>query len=85
MNADQQHISIERSSTGYIWNLGSIFRQRLEVSRSQLPSKFINSREEITPYVTFKKSEVGGGIINLQQTAIDLQTNEAMMVIIIQF
>ena len=66
-----------------------LFKRMVDKDREstsvELPSKFINSREEITPYLTFKKSEVGGGIINLQQTAIDLQSNEAMMVIIIQF
>lgn len=66
-----------------------LFKRMVEKDREstsvELPSKFINSRDEITPYVTFKKSEVGGGIINLQQTAIDLQTNEAMVVLIVQF
>lgn len=66
-----------------------IFKKLVESGRSSnsitLPQKFIDNRNEITPYITFKRSTIGGGIINLQQTAIDLGTRDSMVVMIIQF
>lgn len=59
-------------------------KDRTETSIA-LPPKFINQRKEITPYLTFKADTMSGGIINLQQTAIDLGTTDPMLVVIIQF
>lgn len=81
-------------STGDGWKVLEIGKMRLfkklvekdrDDSSIALPSQFINNRQEITPYLTFKRDSISGGLINLQQTAIDLQSKEAMMVIILQF
>ena len=81
-------------SSGDGWKvieLGKIrlFKRLVEKDRESnsipLPSRFINNRTEVTPYLTFKRDTVSGGLINLQQTAIDLQSNEAMLVVIIQY
>lgn len=66
-----------------------LFKRLVEKDRTSnsiaLPSRFINNRNEVTPYLTFKRDTVSGGLINLQQTAIDLQSDEAMLVVIIQY
>lgn len=81
-------------SSGDGWKvieLGKIrlFKRLVEKDRESnsipLPSRFISNRTEVTPYLTFKRDTVSGGLINLQQTAIDLQSNEAMLVVIIQY
>jgi hypothetical protein len=81
-------------STGDSWKvieLGKmrLFKRLVEKDRSSnsiaLPDRLIKNREEVTPYLTFKKDTVSGGLINLQQTAIDLQSDEAMLVVIIQY
>ena len=81
-------------SSGDGWKvieLGKIrlFKRLVEKDRSSnsiaLPSSLINDRTEVTPYLKFKKDTVSGGLINLQQTAIDLQSDDAMLVVIIQY
>ena len=66
-----------------------IFKKLAEKDREEtsipLPDKFIKQRKEITPYLTFKADTMSGGIINLQQTAIDLGTTDAVLLVIIQF
>ena len=46
-----------------------IFKKLVNIS-SPLPEKFIDSRQEITPFLVFQKDTIEGGIITLQDTAI---------------
>ena len=66
-----------------------LFKRLVEKDRSSnsiaLPDRLLKNREEATPYLTFKRGSVSGGLINLQQTAIDLQSDDAMLVVIIQY
>ena len=66
-----------------------LFKKFVEKDRDSnsipLPTRLIGNRTEVTPYLPFKRDTVSGGLINLQQTAIDLQSNEAMLVVIIQY
>lgn len=66
-----------------------LFKRLVEKDRSSnsiaLPDRLLKNREEATPYLTFKRDSVSGGLINLQQTAIDLQSDDAMLVVIIQY
>lgn len=57
-----------------------IFKKLVNIS-SPLPEKFIEKRQEITPYMIFKKDSMEGGIITLQDTAITAQG----LVVIVQF
>ena len=51
-----------------------------------LPEKFMQSRTQITPYFKFSKNKVEGGLINLQDTALEINSeNENKVIIIIQF
>ena len=57
-----------------------LFKKLVNIS-SPLPEKFIDSRQEITPFIIFHKDTIEGGIITLQDTAITAQG----LVLIIQF
>lgn len=46
-----------------------LFKKLVNIS-SPLPEKFIDSRQEITPFLVFQKDTIEGGIITLQDTAI---------------
>ena len=49
-----------------------LFKKLVNIS-SPLPEKFIDSRQEITPFLVFQKDTIEGGIITLQDTAITAQ------------
>ena len=50
-----------------------------------LPDKFIQTRNEITPYFKFSKNGIEGGIITLQDTALKLDSDENKLIMILQF
>lgn len=57
-----------------------------ETGSITLPPKFMSQREDITPYFRFTKNGIKGGIITLQDNALELNnttTNE--LVVILQF
>lgn len=55
--------------------------KKLVKGATPLPDKFIKSRTEITPYLLFNKDSMTGGVIGLQDTAIEVDG----LLIIIQF
>lgn len=57
-----------------------------ETGSITLPPKFMNQREDITPYLRFTKNGVKGGIITLQDNALELNnTTNNELIVILQF
>lgn len=60
-----------------------IFKKVCQAGSNVLPQKFLNERTEVTPVLEFRKNNVTGQTLTLQQNAIKI--DEAAVVVIIQF
>lgn len=60
-----------------------LFKKLCTKGSNVLPNKFLEEREDITPVLEFRKNDVTGQVLTLQQNAIVV--NENAIVIIIQF
>ena len=58
-----------------------LYKKLCTKGKNVLPDKFLQNREDITPYLAFTKNGVSGGIIRLQDQYITL--SESSLVVII--
>lgn len=95
MNINQTSILLDvlEALTG-VWNLSEneewkclemgqmkLYKKLCQVGSNLLPTTFLNNRTEITPYMTFTKNGIGGGVINLQDQAIKVDSNCVVLII----
>ena len=60
-----------------------LYKKLCTKGKNVLPDKFLQDREDITPYLAFTKNGVTGGIITAQQQYIELDSSA--LVIILSF
>lgn len=60
-----------------------LYKKLCKAGNNVLPKTFIEQRTDITPYMTFTKDSISGGIITLQEQYLTLSENA--LVLIIQF
>ena len=58
-----------------------LYKKLCTKGKNVLPDKFLQDREDITPYLAFTKNGVSGGVITVQQQYITL--SESSLVVII--
>ena len=58
-----------------------LYKKLCTKGKNVLPDKFLQDREDITPYLAFTKNGVTGGVITLQEQYITL--SESSLVVII--
>lgn len=80
---------ITKTSDGWVileQGVLKVFKGIFKGKSIALPEKFMQNRNQITPYFKFSKNKVEGGIINLQDTALEINSeNENKVIIILQF
>ena len=74
LSKDHDWTSLEQGSL-------KLYKKLCTKGKNVLPDKFLQDREDITPYLAFTKNGVSGGVITLQEQYITL--SESSLVIII--
>ena len=60
-----------------------LYKKLCTKGKNVLPDKFLQDREDITPYLAFTKNGLTGGVITVQQQYIELDSSA--LVIILSF
>ena len=60
-----------------------LYKKLCTKGKNVLPDKFLQDREDITPYLAFTKNGLTGGVITVQQQYIELDSSS--LVIILSF
>ena len=58
-----------------------LYKKLCTKGKNVLPDKFLQDREDITPYLAFTKTGVTGGVITVQQQYITLSENSLVVII----
>ena len=63
--------------------LGTIklYKKLCKEGKNVLPQTFLNNRTDVVPYMAFTKDGISGGVINLQQQFIELNSNALVIII----
>lgn len=59
----------------------TLYKKLCGSGNNVLPQTFMNNRTEVVPYISFTKDGVSGGVINLQQQFIELESNALVIII----
>ena len=59
----------------------TLYKKLCGEGNNVLPQTFMNNRTEVVPYISFTKDGVSGGVINLQQQFIELESNALVIII----
>lgn len=60
-----------------------MFKKLCEAGSNVLPQKFLNERNDVVPVLEFRKDNLTGQVLSLQQTALECAEN--CLAVIIQF
>ena len=58
-----------------------LYKKLCTKGKNVLPDKFLQNREDITPYLAFTKNGVSGGVITLQQQYIELDSSAIVIIL----
>ena len=58
-----------------------LYKKLCTEGKNVLPDKFLQDREDITPYLAFTKNGVSGGLIRLQQQYIELDSSAIVIIL----
>ena len=58
-----------------------LYKKLCTEGKNVLPDKFLQNREDITPYLAFTKNGVTGGVITLQQQYIELDSSAIVIIL----
>lgn len=59
----------------------TLYKKLCKEGKNVLPQTFMNNRTEVVPYMAFTKDGISGGVINLQQQFIELESNALVIII----
>lgn len=59
----------------------TLYKKICKEGKNVLPQTFMNNRTEVVPYMAFTKDGISGGVINLQQQFIELESNALVIII----
>lgn len=59
----------------------TLYKKLCKEGKNVLPQTFMNNRTEVVPYIAFTKNGISGGVINLQQQFIELESNALVIII----
>ena len=59
----------------------TLYKKLCGKGNNVLPQTFMNNRTEVVPYISFTKDGISGGVINLQQQFIELESNALVIII----